>query len=189
MNTVQKMVLIPLERYKLLQITREPLELTDDKPIRETPLETKVISEQIGEGNALSEEVILASVPKPYKYKVRGLLMHMKNDPHKILSWNEKGELVYRGRVISGSHISDLLKDTQRHYKQFSPHGVEEFRQGLEELHVPIGLLGNKLGTIPANSSDIKKTLHLEPKIVTSFRPPGLPNRPTKKKSLNWISI
>lgn len=90
--------------------------------------------------NGLDEEIILSAIPKNYKTRVQALLNHMTADPQHRLQWNKKGELIYHGQVIPGSHITDLLKNSQRQYKH-APVGLQEFQDGLKEINIPIGLL------------------------------------------------
>lgn len=164
MNTVQKMVLIPFDRYQRMQESR------DDN--------------QVGEGVQLSTDIILASIPKQYQYKVRAILMHIKQDPKRLLTWNEKGELIYHGQVIAGTHISDLLKDTQRKYQSFSPVGVEQFRQGLSEIHLPSSLLGHT-----RHSENVSRPVSKTRTPGKQWGPPGTPHRPMAKQAIKWASI
>jgi hypothetical protein len=96
-------------------------------------------------------------------------------DPRKILSWNDRGELKYRGETLSGSHVTDLLKDSQYAYKNLTPLGKNEFYEGLRELNVPQSLIGNEQRR--------------------GGRPPGIPvhkgEKPRKKTTSNttWITL
>ena len=89
---------------------------------------------------ALDRQVILSAIPKNYRNRATSLLNHIDADPQQRLQWNGRGELIYKSRTIHGSHITDLIKNSQRPYVQ-QPVGEEEFRKGLKELNIPVGLL------------------------------------------------
>jgi len=89
----------------------------------------------------LDVDVILSAIPKNFRNRAKSLLTHIMADTAHTLQWNERGELLYRGTLIPGSHITDLLKNSQRHYRHLQPIGQKEFRKGLQELNVPLGLL------------------------------------------------
>ena len=102
------------------------VKLTTHKPV-ETPKPES--SEQSQEPttevetipSAVEEEVI-KSLPKLYKSGARQLLDKIKQN-RDVLHWNEKGELVYQNKPISGSHVVDLVNDILRHRKGFEPVG------------------------------------------------------------------
>ena len=96
--------------------------------------------------NGLDVEVILSAIPKNFRTRARALMNHIAADPQQRLRWNERGELVYHDDLIPGSHITDLLKNSQRQYKHSQPVGQREFREGLGELNVPVGLMETRLG-------------------------------------------
>ena len=98
------------------------------------------------EEHGLDTEVILSAIPKNYRTRAKALLNHISVDPQHRLRWNQWGELVYHDQVIPGSHITDLLKNSQRHYKHSQPMGLHEFHEGLKELNIPIGLVEARPG-------------------------------------------
>ena len=67
----------------------------------------------------LIDNEILESVPKPMKAKVELLLKKMKSSPD--ISWNEKGELKYKGETVQGSNVVDLVNDVLNKRKYFNP--------------------------------------------------------------------
>ena len=71
---------------------------------------------------------------------------HITADPQQRIQWNERGELLHHGKVIPGSHITDLLKNSQRQYRHSNPVGLQEFQDGLKELNIPIGLMEPRPG-------------------------------------------
>ena len=94
------------------------MKLTTPKPV-DSPeqKEAKDTTEQPApEKSVLStvEEEVMKSVPKLYKSGARQLLDKIK-EHRDVLQWNEKGELSYENKPISGSHVVDLVNDTFRH--------------------------------------------------------------------------
>ena len=57
----------------------------------------------------LIDNEILESVPKTMKAKAQLLLKKMKSSPD--ISWNEKGELKYKGETVQGSNVVNLVYD------------------------------------------------------------------------------
>ena len=139
---IQKMVLLPMEKYERLkscqnrgsepkqQITLNNQEIVVEDPLQHDPNE-----------GLLDKDTILQAVPKMYKGKGKALLDYIQNGND--LSWNEKGEIVFMGKTVKNSHIADLLKDAMREYKNFDPIGKEEFYRGLAQSNVPVLLLDN----------------------------------------------
>ncbi len=101
----------------------------------------------------LDVDIILSAIPKNYKTRARALLNHIIADPQHRLRWNQQGELIYHGKVIHGSHITDLLKNSQRQYRHSQPVGLDEFKNGLKELNIPVGLVEARPG--PPGERDV----------------------------------
>ena len=112
------------------------------KMILVTPEKYRTLTEPTAqmEENALDVDVILSAIPKNYRNRARSLLNHIMADPQRRLRWNGRGELIYGGARIPGSHITDLLKHSQRPYQHRQPIGQSEFVRGLKELNIPAGL-------------------------------------------------
>ena len=139
-----------LQRYQTYYNQRkgQPLhvKLTTPKPV-ETP--KPEASEQSQEPttevetipSAVEEEVI-KSVPKVYKSGARQLLDKIKQN-RDVLHWNEKGELLYQNKPISGSHVVDLVNEILRHRKGFEPVGWSVFARGQARMNVPENLMRN----------------------------------------------
>ena len=88
------------------------------------------------------EQEVIKSVPKLYKTGARQLLDKIKENSD-VLNWNEKGELMYESKPISGSHIVDLVNDILRHRKGFEPVGWSVFARGLARMNVPENIVRN----------------------------------------------
>ena len=133
MNMAKRMLLVPEEALS--------------SPERKANLDAEVEPTlSVPRTKNLDVEVILSAIPKNYKNRARALMNHIAADPQQRIQWNERGELIYHGKVISGSHITDLLKNSQRQYRHLQPVGYQEFQDGLKELNVPIGLMEARPG-------------------------------------------
>ena len=93
----------------------------------------------------------MKSVPKLYKTEARQLLDKIK-EHRDVLNWNEKGELMYENKPITGSHVVDLVNDMLRHRKGFEPVGWSVFVRGLARMNVPENLVRS-----PQRQSAIRK--------------------------------
>jgi hypothetical protein len=167
MNAVQKMILLPYEEYE---------RCLDRKTDRgEVPMSSENDEAQVGHG--LSMDIIMAAIPKQYQYRVKAILSHIMKDPRKILGWNHRGELHFRGETISGSHVTDLLKDSQYAYKNLVPLGIGEFYQGLRDMNIPQSLISN------------------DQRRENNIRPPGIPHIYKERKKVvasekkKWITV
>ena len=118
--------------------TPKPIETSKPEEIEETSTET---TEQETIPSAVEEEVI-QSLPKLYKAAARQLLDKIKQN-RDVLHWNEKGELKYENKPISGSHVVDLVNDILRHRKGSEPVGWSVFARGLARMNVPENLVRN----------------------------------------------
>ena len=140
-----------LQRYLTYYDQRkgQPLhvKLTTSKQV-ETPKpdeESKETSKESTEVETIPsavEEEVIESVPKLYKAAARQLLDKIKQN-RDVLHWNEKGELKYENKPISGSHVVDLVNDILRHRKGFEPVGWSVFARGLARMNVPENLVRN----------------------------------------------
>ena len=88
------------------------------------------------------EENIIDSVPSSMKQRAKSLIKMIKSGTD--MTWNDKGELVYKDQVVPGTNIVDLVNDALRKRKHFEPRGWETFTSGLRELNVPQDIVRNK---------------------------------------------
>ena len=140
-----------LQRYLTYYDQRkgQPLhvKLTTPKPV-ETPKPEESSEETSNESTAEAEttsaveQEVIKSVPKLYKTGARQLLDKIKEN-RDVLHWNDKGELVYENKPISGSHMVDLVNDMLRHRKGFEPVGWSVFARGLARMNVPENIVRN----------------------------------------------
>ena len=162
----QKSILVPWDKYqRLIKQTSPKKDVTV-----ETPLTT--IKEEEPVDDALSVDMVVEAVPKNVRNRVRALLSHITNNGR--LTWNKQGEIHYEGQNIPGSHITDLVKDSQYKYKHFHPVGHDVFYRALKDMNIPTGLLGHQEKLQP------KKT------------PPGIrapQTRPKEKLPIKWLKF
>ena len=79
---------------------------------------------------------ILLRMPHPERPTSRGQI--------NVVNWNDRGELLYNGKPMSGTHAVDLINDFLRKRKHFNPTGWREFAQVMSGLNVPQDLVGNR---------------------------------------------
>ena len=122
------------------QLHRAPLQaLPPPPPSQSPPPPTQPPTEINKEDKELKE--IVSSVPAKFQRKGQLLLERLRKNPD--IDWNERGELVVKGQVISGSNVVDLVNDALRRRKRFEPRGWEIFADALRETNVPQDLVGN----------------------------------------------
>jgi hypothetical protein len=151
MSSIKKCILIPLEKYnQLLSASNESRQVSskEERNVQSHTANPQILYEpeqiQSGGGDDISNHSKwLLGIPKLFKRNVQAVVNHFL-DHKDILSWNNLGEIAYKGNVIAGSNLSDLLKDSQRHYKQLDPVGDREFYRAWAELNIPEGLLANE---------------------------------------------
>lgn len=185
MTSIKKCVVIPIEKYNhLVYQARAPSEHKEKELVTDPIIEEKAEKVvQTGQGSeALYRESVeevgsskwLFGLPARYKRNVSAILNHLK-DHGNILSWNHRGEIIYKNHVIEGSNISDLLKDSQRHYKNLDPYGGKEFYRAWAELNIPEGLLGNEKRQLEV------RYYKNNPEAQYMSPPPGIPQRESLK--------
>ena len=88
------------------------------------------------------EKEVLETVPNKMKKKAELLLGKIRASS--AMDWNEKGELMYKGKAVEGSNVADLVNDMLRARKKFNPTGWETFARGMKEANVPQELVGHE---------------------------------------------
>ena len=89
--------------------------------------------EGLEESRGLEADLIISAMPKSLKRKAEALLRYIEKE----VSWNDKGELVYRGETLSGSHFTDLIRYTLQEYGEAPPPHYEAFVEILQRANVP----------------------------------------------------
>lgn len=94
------------------------------------------------EDESTMERDILRTLPKTAVEKGQMLLERIKEN-QEIMKWDNRGQLIYEGKPVVGSHISDLINDLVRSKKGTGPLGWEMFTQGLAKMNTPEQLVRN----------------------------------------------
>jgi hypothetical protein len=181
MEYVNKFVLLPIDKFERLSSQKDDGIDSAGSAITSENLETPAadkntsVSSSTGQRvDSLSEDDIISSVPKKFRTRAKGLLNHLVHDG--IIRWDAKGEVTLDGDVVKGSHVTDLLKDTQTTYKRFSPIGRERLKDVLRSRNMPLSLIGNKYYVDPPIApTSIHRNVVTKPKI--------------QKKSIKWDKL
>lgn len=111
-----------------------------DKPAEQIPEEA---AQSTTEAEKISDEVIVASVPKTYRRQAEQLLNHLRASSNTTLTWDKSGVVHINGEPIKESNIIDLVNDTMRHRKTVRAIGREQFGNELRRLGIPREFIGN----------------------------------------------
>lgn len=107
--------------------------------------------------------------------------------------WNAKGEFVYNGQVVKGSHMTDLLKYLSRPYKSSRtapPTGWSKFLNTLADLNIPSSAVKNV--QVRDQYSSLKMAMDHEQNVMFEKETPRPSHRKRKKKTIlspTWIGI
>lgn len=96
-----------------------------------------------GEDQLVNE--ILNNVPQRSLKNIKLILNKMSN-AKQVSSWTNSGEFVYKGNVIVGSHMLDLVKSiTAPHTSrdEYRPRGWDEFLDAFATLNIPFSTITN----------------------------------------------
>ncbi len=134
-----------------------------------------------GEDQIVSE--ILNNVPQRSLKNVKYILDKMSN-AKPLSSWTSSGEFVFKGHVISGSHILDLVKSITAPHTirdEYRPRGWNEFLDAFAVLNIPFSTISNTQVKRTVEALKRKTPAHIQqmpPKIT-----PPLKKRMRKKHS------
>ena len=136
----------------------------------------------------LIDNEIMESVPKTMKAKVQLLLKKMKSSPD--ISWNEKGELKYKGETVQGSNVVELVNDVLSKRQYFNPQGWETFREALRKANVPQDLIGHEDGWRYITQTKRTQRSRKRHQSQSPIRPcsPKIP-RNRRKEVQNWVDF
>jgi len=113
--------------------TRETLEE------KRRPDNTEIVI--VPETNNYSDTSIVDTVPKKFTKQANNLLRFIKSKEH--IQWDKDGTVSYNGVPMKGTNIVDLFNDAIRNRKSFQPNGWRAFASALQDLNVPLELIGN----------------------------------------------
>ncbi|CAG2203794.1 unnamed protein product [Mytilus edulis] len=88
--------------------------------------------------------LIELTIPVKYREKAKTLLQFLQSQS--TISWNKHGKVKINNETVPNSHIVDLLRDVVIPYgcKQL-PSGHEIFYDFLKNIHIPMGLISNRM--------------------------------------------
>ena len=84
------------------------------------------------------DDSIINLLPKSVKKQAKVLIDYLKIHPD-IVDWNDKGEIVYHGRLINGSNISDLVVNAMSNRSKLNipPFYESMYAKLLADVNVP----------------------------------------------------
>jgi len=86
---------------------------------------------------------MLTTIPKTFRNKAAALLNYLQAD--KDIKWDDRGQLIIEGQLISNSHIVDLIHDALRSRKKVGrAKGWRELSSHLKRRNIPKELIGNR---------------------------------------------
>lgn len=95
-------------------------------------------------GDAITAN-ILKYIPKRSEKNAEYILNAIRGAQDRV-SWNEQGEIVFKGQVCKGSHVYDLIKNVtanQNVSDAARPPGWKAFLKTLSDLNVPLSVVPN----------------------------------------------
>ena len=182
MKIVQKLVLVPIEKWEKLGQKNKPVKevlvktvpLQNHLPQMKVQVENQLPQMKVQGKNQLGQGIVTTSLDHqifPYmslkkRNKSLSLLYYLRKN--KDIKWNKKGEILYKGKILPETNINHLIKHAMQNDKS-TPHGVKAFYRILEKANIPKKLISNKEGR-----HLMEKVLH-EKNI--EWRPPGRLNK------------
>ena len=116
--------------------------------------------------DSLSVEMIVRGIPKTMKTRAEALLAHLK-EREDVITWDNMGQVLLNGVLISKYNISDLVSDAMRPRKHFNPVGVREFYNVLNKINVPKDLVRNERRWSEAEKKKVSLDEKTPPKELT----------------------
>ena len=72
------------------------------------------------------------------------LLIQNLKDHSDVISWNDNGQLVFKGSIVPNSNIVDLVNDVMQKRKGFISKHSSIFAEELAKINVPEDYVGNR---------------------------------------------
>ena len=168
MKNIQKLVLVPIEKWEKLGL-KEPFKEVSVKTVhlKDQSFQKKTISQvKNQQGQGIQKKMMI-----PQKFPQLSLIKRnkglellkllRKNDNIKL---NKKGEICYKGKLLKKSNVYDLVNHAIHTNKNIPIH-MRTFYKILAKILIPNKLIKNKEGRNIMN-----KEIH---DIDTKWRPPG----------------
>jgi len=106
------------------------------------PSTSVTVKESVKEWDNI-ECMVIDTVPKTWKSRATRLMKHLQSITD--VSWNERGELILKQRLIPKTHLVDLVNDLMRKRANITPPvGWKQLASVLRKSKVPQELIGNK---------------------------------------------
>ena len=155
----------PLNNSELEIITEN-----DNYSINSTQPDVDKLSDEINSEDDTGYELFISLLPMSLRERARRLMSFIKK--YDVLTWNLRGELIWLGKPIHGSHMSNLLLGTLLTTpNRNEPIGSDIFYSLLAKYNVPKSLLSN---------SNVKKRI-----IINDIT--KLDKERTDVKWLSWV--
>ncbi|CAG2250949.1 unnamed protein product [Mytilus edulis] len=138
----KEMILLPKHRYESI-IRTENTESDKQTSAKEEISPQEDIKTEKDSSDDLNTLIEL-TIPVKYREKAKTLLQFLQSQS--TISWNKHGKVKINNETVPNSHIVDLLRDVVIPYgcKQL-PSGHEIFYDFLKNIHIPMGLISNRM--------------------------------------------
>ena len=175
MKNIQKLVLVPIEKWEKItdkdavkEITVKKVHQTNLSPSTNILPPVKIVKNQksLGKSTTSKTTKMFPFLSLKNRHKASNLFHYL--DRKKIIKWNNNGEIVYKGHVIKNSNIIQLIKHAIQN-ESSKPAGMNFFYKRLVMSNIPHKLISNKLGLNIMN-----KSLQQDKYV---WRPPGYVNK------------
>lgn len=89
-------------------------------------------------------ETLQRAVPIMYRKTAQAILDELSvARSQELMTWDENGQLIIRGKTLPGTNVVDIISDLCRSRKNFVPEGREQVREIVKDLHLPRDLVRN----------------------------------------------
>ena len=182
MKNVQKLVLVPIERWEKigdkLSVKEVLVKSVPQKNISHhmnpvTPVKKVKLKNQKGLGKAplQKKNLMFHFLPVEKRKKASKLFQYLTT--HKIFRLTPDGEFIIKGKKVNDSNIVELITHAVDNISS-EPIGMKYFYRKLKKNNVPNRYISNKIGKQIMNKSLSKET--------STWRPPGWLNKNKLRK-------
>ena len=168
MKNIQKLVLVPIEKWEKLGIKESVKEVSvKTVPLKDQSVQKKAISRvKNQQGQGMSKKMI---IPQTFHQlsltkskKGLELLKILKKNAN--IKMNKKGEICYKGKLLKKSNVYELINHAIHTHKN-PPMHMRTFYKILAKIMIPNKLIKNKDG-----KNIMNKEIHDTDSV---WRPPG----------------
>ena len=183
MKYVQKLVLVPVERWEKIgdnipvkevlvksvpqtNVSPHPQKKKKKKKTHTSQMKRVKNQEGLGPGVFQKETQMFHFLIPEKRVKALKLFKYLLNN--KIFELNEDGEIIQKGKTIHGSNIVELITHAVQNVSSI-PVGIKYFYTTLKKKNIPEKYISNKKGRKIMNKSFTDES--------SSWRPPGRLNK------------